>query len=59
MLEGRNDGLEKGTARGALESSVFDLAGFEPSPVRYPGCLKQLLNHFFSAAPVPKNSFYS
>ncbi len=58
MLEGRDDGLERGTARGALGSSVFGLAGPELSPARYPGCLKQLPNHLFSAVTVPESSFY-
>lgn len=51
MLEGRDDGLERGTARGA---SAFGLADPEPSPARYPGCLKQLI---FSAVTVPESSF--
>ena len=59
MLERKDNGLGGGTGRGALGLSVFSLAGPGPSPARYPGYLKQLLNYFFSAVTVPENSFYS
>ena len=56
MLEGRGDELKGDTARRALASLVLSSAGLNWATAQYPGCLKQLPTHLFSAAPVPENS---